>query len=218
MKAKPAVRRAKVARPTRDVILDAAERRFAERGFAGVSVREIAADAGLKNQASLYHHFKNKRALYEAVLQRGLLPLIEIVSSSETAGDESDPGVERVVDYLAAHPHLPRLIQRAGLDDTKALRGLVSKYLSPLYANGLRILGGAGGWEPADMPHLAAGLYHLIFGYFANAALLETVLDEDPRSPAALARQVQFLKTAMARLLRGEAPAAHLARRQGAAT
>jgi AcrR family transcriptional regulator len=32
---------------TRDVILDAAERRFAERGFAGVSVREIATDAGL---------------------------------------------------------------------------------------------------------------------------------------------------------------------------
>ena len=42
------------------MILDAAERRFAERGFDGVSVREIATDAGLKNQASLYHHFKNK--------------------------------------------------------------------------------------------------------------------------------------------------------------
>src|SRR5262252_4697339 len=61
---------------TRDVILDAAGRRFAERGFAGVSVREIAADAGLKNQASLYHHFKNKKALYEAVLGRGLEPII----------------------------------------------------------------------------------------------------------------------------------------------
>ena len=42
---------------TRNAILDAAERRFAEYGFAGVSVREIAADAGLKNQASLYYHF-----------------------------------------------------------------------------------------------------------------------------------------------------------------
>ena len=62
MKARPAARRVREVRSTRDVILDAAERRFAERGFAGVSVREIAADAGLKNQASLYHHFKNKVA------------------------------------------------------------------------------------------------------------------------------------------------------------
>src|SRR5439155_1143503 len=56
---------------TRDVILDAAERCFAERGFAGVSTREIAAEAGLRNQASLYHHFTDKRALYEAALARG---------------------------------------------------------------------------------------------------------------------------------------------------
>src|SRR5574337_2169161 len=65
---------------TRDLILDAAERRFAERGFAGVSVREIAADAGLKNQASLYNHFRNKRALYEAVLARGLEPIVTLVA------------------------------------------------------------------------------------------------------------------------------------------
>ena len=78
-------RAASETRSTRDIILDAAERRFAERGFAGVSVREIAADAGLKNQASLYHHFKNKRALYEAVLARGLHPLIQVVIESGLA-------------------------------------------------------------------------------------------------------------------------------------
>src|SRR6185369_11860127 len=91
MKARSARARVAETRSTRDVILDAAERRFAERGFAGVSVREIASDAGLKNQASLYHHFKNKKALYEAVLERGLAPIIELVSGSQTAGDASDP-------------------------------------------------------------------------------------------------------------------------------
>ena len=213
MKTRPATRRIKVVRPTRDVILDAAERRFAERGFAGVSVREIAGDAGLKNQASLYHHFKNKKALYEAVLLRGLEPLIEMVSESNTAGDAADPGIERVVDYLSRRPYLPRLIQRAGLDDTKALRGTISKLLSPLYTNGLRVLAlGSGSWPPSEVPHLAVGLYHLIFGYFANAALLETVLPDDPHSPAALERQAHFLKTAVARLLGGETPASSAAR------
>ena len=69
MTAREAAARTREPSSTRDAILDAAERRFAERGFAGVSVRQITADAGLRNQASLYHHFKNKRAIYEAVLE-----------------------------------------------------------------------------------------------------------------------------------------------------
>src|SRR5207253_1754397 len=122
---------------TRDAILDAAERCFADRGFAGVSMREIAAEAGLRNQATLYHHFTDKR---------------------------------------------------------------------PLYTEGLRLLQGAvGPWEPTDLPQLATGLYHLIFGYFADAALLETIVEEDPRAPTAVARQRRFLKAAVAQLL-GVAP------------
>ena len=70
------------SRPTRELILDVAERRFAERGFAAVSMREIAAEAGLKNQASLYHYFKNKRALYEAVLTRSVEPILARRSTS----------------------------------------------------------------------------------------------------------------------------------------
>jgi AcrR family transcriptional regulator len=209
MKVRAAARKLREVRTTRDVILDAAERRFAERGFAGVSVREIASDAGLKNQASLYHHFKNKKALYEAVVARGIEPIITMVAQSETAGEATDPVLDRMVDYLAARPHLPRLIQRAGLDDTKLLRSTVTRLLGPLYTQGLRVLAGSGGaWAPTEIPHLAAGLYHLIFGYFANAALLEAILPDDPHSPAALARQAQFLKIAVARLMGGDVAAA----------
>jgi AcrR family transcriptional regulator len=191
-------------RSTRDLILDAAESRFAERGFDGVSVREIAGDAGLKNQASLYHHFKNKKALYEAVLARGLDPIIGMVAAStespfDVAGHEF---LDRVVDYLSDHPQLPRLIQRAALDDSKVLRNTVSRLVRPLYTQGMRALTETmGDWEPEEMPHLAAGLYHLIFGYFASTALLESVLPEPPRSATAVARQRRFLKAAVARLL-----------------
>src|SRR3990172_8030843 len=126
MKLRSAVVGSREARSTRDLILDAAEGRFAERGFAGVSVREIAADAGLKNQASLYHHFRNKRALYEAVLERGLAPILALLAEGGALGPAAAGGLEvadgfldRVVDYLAARPHLPRLIQRAGLEDRR---------------------------------------------------------------------------------------------------
>jgi AcrR family transcriptional regulator len=187
-------------RPTRDLILDVAERRFAERGFAAVSMREIATEAGLKNQASLYHHFKNKRALYEAVLMRGVeMILAHMASSSDSTSQEEV--LDHVIDILLDHPHLPRLIQRAGMDDNRMLARSVGKLLAPLYEQGLAVLEATSGWPAADLPHLGAGLYHLIFGYFANAPLLEAVMTEDPRAAQSLTRQRRFIKLAVSALI-----------------
>lgn len=191
-------------RSTRDLILDVAEHRFAEKGFPGVSMRAISADTGLKNQASLYHHFRNKRALYEAVLGRGVERIVALVAESGKSEASRDAVLDRVVEYLLEHPHLPRLIQRAGVDDSRYLTKAVTRLLYPLYAQGVRVLSGRGrAWTPEEIPHLAAGLYHIIFGYFASVSLLEAVLQENLRSPAAVARQRRFLKKAMARLLDG---------------
>jgi AcrR family transcriptional regulator len=203
---------------TRDVILEAAGRRFAERGFAGVSVREIAADAGLKNQASLYHHFRDKRALYEAVLTRDVEPIVTMVASSRLGpadGSGDTFFVERLVDYLAEHPHLPRLIQRAALEDRRYLPSTVAKLLRPLYSEGVRVLADSsdGGWEAGDLLHLGAGLYNLIFGYFSNAPLIEAVTGRDPLAPQGMARQRRFLRLALARLLIGAAARPEPARR-----
>ncbi len=190
-----------IARSTRELILDAAEARFAERGFAGVSVREIAADVGLKNQASLYHHFRNKRALYEAVLSRGVEAIVGLVASSDPT-KSVDATLDHVIDYLVLHPQLPRLIERAGIDDTRFLRGAVTRLLRPLFQQGLGVLAVSGGpWRAEDLPHLAVGAYHLIFGYFANAKLLELVLQDDLLAAAAIARQRRFVKAAIAQLL-----------------
>lgn len=186
-------------RATRDLLLDAAEHYFAERGFTGVSTREIAAEAGLKNQASLYHYFRDKHALYEAVLSRGVADLVAAVRRPSSAAQAE---LDLVLDYLIEHPHLPRLIQRAGIEDDRRLRAIARRILEPLYTQGLGVIGARGGpWEAEDLPHVAAGLYHLIFGYFASAPLLEAVARTDTRSPQAVARQRRFVKTAVARLL-----------------
>ncbi len=188
------------SRPTRDLILDVAEHRFAERGFAAVSMREIAAEAGLKNQASLYHHFKNKRALYDAVLTRGV-ELILVRMATDTNVTSQEDVLDHVIDILVEHPHLPRLIQRAGMDDNRVLARNVGKLLAPLYEQGLAVLEATSGWPAADLPHLGAGLYHLIFGYFANAPLLEAVMSDEPRSPQSLVRQRRFIKLAVTALI-----------------
>ena len=198
---------------TRDAILDVAERRFAERGFDGVSVREIATEAGLKNQASLYHHFAHKQAIYEAVLRRGIDVLSAVVAESERVGVLREPDassreqrmaayLDRVVDELTAHPSLARLIQRASFDDSVVGREVLLRLVQPLYAEGVYMLRDSSGPWPADqLPHLAAGLYHLIFGYFADTALLRSVMDEDPVSAVAVERQRTFLRSAVGMLL-----------------
>ena len=50
-------------------ILNSAFKLFSERGFDGVSIRDIAADAGLTNPA-LYRHYPSKEALGLALYRK----------------------------------------------------------------------------------------------------------------------------------------------------
>lgn len=51
---------------TRKVILKAAEKLFAQKGFSGASISEIAKNAKI-NQSLIYHHFRNKEGLWKEV-------------------------------------------------------------------------------------------------------------------------------------------------------
>lgn len=61
---------------TKDRILDAAERLFAEKGFAETSLRDITAEAGA-NLAAVNYHFQSKDALILAVFARRVEPVNE---------------------------------------------------------------------------------------------------------------------------------------------
>lgn len=187
----------------RDQILDVAERLFAEHGFAGVSTRDIVAGTDLKNQASLYHHFENKRALYEAVLERAMQQLIEHLPRERGGTEEAIAvNIDRLMGYLSERPHVAKLIQRANIDDERYLLETVSSLLRPVYSQGREALRGANAlWADEEIPHLAAGLFFLIFGYFANSELLKAVVGSDPLDSSAMDRQRRFIKTAVARLL-----------------
>ena len=56
-------------RKTKELILQTALRLFAQRGFEGVSVRDIAGELELTAPA-LYVHFKSKQEILEAILRR----------------------------------------------------------------------------------------------------------------------------------------------------
>src|SRR5213592_3422704 len=109
--------------PTREVILDTAERLFAARGVEGVAVRDLAREMGI-TASSLYNHFPGKQALYDAVLER------ERVHAT----------LDRLTAHLTRHPHLARLLQRALLEESPAVQALLEHWIGSLYLEGIAVV------------------------------------------------------------------------------
>jgi AcrR family transcriptional regulator len=207
--------------PTREVILDTAERLFSARGVDGVAVRDLAAEMGI-TASSLYNHFPSKQALYDAVIERGVGPIIELVGRAWQPGALQPDAVHATLDgltaHLARHPHLGRLLQRALLADSGTLPPLVERWISLLYREGITVIrqaARAAGWDAAEVPSLGVALFGMIFAYFTNPAALRRLAGwtDDPLSPRALAVQRRFLERAVTRLLGPQAGGAAPRRR-----
>ncbi len=66
---------------TKQELLKIAARHFAKKGYEGISLEEIAKEAGITKPA-IYYHFKNKADLYQAVLMERLTGLVQIVEEA----------------------------------------------------------------------------------------------------------------------------------------
>jgi AcrR family transcriptional regulator len=85
--------------PTKEVLYRSGVRLFAERGYHGTSVREVAADAGI-HMSSMYHHFPDKQGLLREIFARTVRDLAEAVHAAMAAA--TDPG-ERLAAALRTH-------------------------------------------------------------------------------------------------------------------
>lgn len=194
--------------PTRELILDTAERLFAARGLDGVAVRDLAAELGI-TASSLYNHFPSKQSLYAAVLERGLKPIVEMIGASwhdRLQPDRVHATVDGLTTHLARHPHLAGLLQRALMEDAGNVPSSVGDWVEPLYREGVTVLRRAArdaGWGADEVPYLGVALFGMIFAYFINAPALRRFAfwSEDPHSERALAQQRRFLEQALIRLL-----------------
>jgi AcrR family transcriptional regulator len=81
-------RRAQYSEATRQALIEAATGLFVERGFSGTALADVAAAAQV-TRGAVYHHFADKRALFEAVLERFELQMIQRVR--DRAGTGTDP-------------------------------------------------------------------------------------------------------------------------------
>jgi len=83
-------------------VLDAAAEQFVAHGYAGTTLRQIAADAGIK-AGSIYHHFDSKEALFIAVLDDGISVMLQaFAATSDSVADDSTTH-DQLLAHVRAH-------------------------------------------------------------------------------------------------------------------
>lgn len=143
------------ARP--DQIMDIAARQFRARGYAAVSLRDIATEAGMRTP-SLYYHFPSKDDLVIAVMNRGIAVVREAVTAALAAlPPGTDPfarlgtamrahlrALHGLSDYTSANVRifgqLPEALRRANLPERRAYQAIWADLLSPTCADNPEVL------------------------------------------------------------------------------
>jgi TetR/AcrR family transcriptional regulator len=183
---------------SRTAILKAAVREFAEEGIAGARTEAIARSAGV-NKALLYYYFKDKEALYGAVLDQvfgGVRAAIHGALSQKLSPREKLASyVCAHFDYIASNPLYPRIVQaeflRAGRDPSR-LQRIAQEYFRPVFLELSALLKtGAqrGDFRQVDPVHFIPSMISVIVFYFNTAPIMKLMTGSDPMSPSRLSER-----------------------------
>ncbi|MCA9624452.1 MAG: TetR/AcrR family transcriptional regulator [Myxococcales bacterium] len=179
-------------KPTKDLILDAADELLAEVGYEGMSVQAVADRAGA-NKASVFYYFNSKSALIEQVLERyyaaHLAALERAYTTEGTLHERFARLVDAYLDYIEQNRRYPRLVQQQLVGGGEHLT-LVQKHLAPLYRWVMQALSEL---APDSGPMAARQLFvtfsSLVINYYTFAPLLASEWGLDPLGPEALAER-----------------------------
>jgi TetR/AcrR family transcriptional regulator len=196
---------------SRAAILKAAINEFAEHGIAGARTDAIASAARV-NKALLYYYFKDKEAIYQAVLDHVFSGLRSTVVPTLEGGLRPRQKVLNYLgayfDYIAANPQFPRVVQgewiRTGTDRVGQMKRIARSYFQPIYQRLGEVLreGIAGGeFRPVDPAQFIPSMVAIIVFYFSAAPIIKTLMKVDPLSPERIAERrafvLDFISTAL---------------------
>lgn len=121
----------------KEEIVAEATRLFAERGYEGTSMGDLAESVGLR-KASLFHHFESKDSLYATVLGQLLdsvrSALAGAVISEGSFAQRLDTLVDSVTGIFGAQPHAARLLFREAMDWGPIMRDKLGGRIQKLLA------------------------------------------------------------------------------------
>lgn len=192
-------RRGSRGRPeqSRASILQAAVREFSREGVAGARTDAIARAARV-NKALLYYYFKDKEAIYSAVLDHVFGGLHEAVNGAFAL---KLPPREKILayagahfDYVAGHPQYPRIVQgemmRASRGGTAQIDRIARQYFRPLFGQVSQVIRegmASGDFRMVDPMQFVPSMISVIIFYFTNAPVMRSMTGSDPLAPGRIA-------------------------------
>ncbi len=152
---------------TREKLLAAAKKQFAERGFYGASIAQVAGEVGLTKQALLYH-FKRKEDLYAEVLEDISQRLLRVVRATVSSSDEAERQFEDIFLGLYAlsreYPLDTHILVRELLDNKSRLETVKELYLLPFLTEIVAVVPRMKGFEQVKPPAAFCMVYQIIGG------------------------------------------------------
>jgi AcrR family transcriptional regulator len=184
---------------TREAILDAARTGFAERGYAGASIGDIARAVGIA-KASLLHHFSNKDELYTAVFERLLaewfVKVEEAVAGHHEGWNQFDRGLTAGFEFFAENPDLVRLVRREALDGSHFGVDLGAT-LRPMFEQAVGFLERQikeGTFRDHDPEQMVISGLGAVLSYFSDLPFIEGLLGRDPLAPEEIERRRNHIR------------------------
>ena len=181
---------------TRDRVLQVAQALFAERGYRGTSLRDIAKRIGIK-APSLLHHFPSKQQLYLAVLDQMFESLEDaanrIAWGRESRQERMRQAVGNAIDFIASHPDFVRIMWKEMADESGVGRQVLKRRLPPLFSTAVNfIFRGQRDGEfrvEVDPLHFMWSLNSITIGYFTTAAMIRRLWSMNLLEPAMIERR-----------------------------